>query len=80
MNVIKCFRISISLHVNLYECKQSHVSDIISSRRGLYMQIFGNLITVSCSGKAIEDTYSGIYPKYIVLAFILQLIGLLLKL
>ena len=66
-----------SLHVNLYECKQSHVSNIISSRRSLYMQIFRNLITVSCSGKTIENTYNDNYPKFINISFILNLIGLL---
>ena len=55
-----------SLHVNLYECKQSHVSNIISSRRSLYMQIFRNLITVSCSGKTVEDTYNDNYPEFII--------------
>ena len=52
-----------SLHVNLYECKQSHVSDIISSHRTFYMQISRNLITVSCPGKTIADIYNGIIPK-----------------
>ena len=66
-----------SLHVNLYECKQSHVSNIISSRRNFYIQISRNLITVSCSGKTIENISHDNYPEFIILSFILNLVGLL---
>ena len=55
-----------SLHVNLYECKQSHVSNIISSRKNFYIQISRNLITVSCSGKTMENTYNDNYPEFII--------------
>ena len=45
MNVIKCSRISISLHVNLYECKQSHVSNVMDVRIASISKFFGTLIT-----------------------------------
>ena len=53
MNVIKCFTISMSLrttvsvflHVSLYECKQSHVSDVLDVRMASISKFSGNLIT-----------------------------------
>ena len=45
MNVIKCFEISISLHINLYECKQSHVSNVMDVRMASISKFFGTLIT-----------------------------------
>ena len=53
----------VSLHVNLYECKQSHVSNVIDVRMASICKISGNLITVLLSGKTIENTYNGIIPK-----------------
>ena len=53
MNVIKCFKISISLHVNLYECKQSHVSDVLDVHMASISKFSGSLITKYQSTKTI---------------------------
>ena len=46
MNVIKCSRISISLHVNLYKCKQSHVSNVMDVRIASISKFFGTLTNI----------------------------------
>ena len=45
MNVIKCFGISITVNVNLYECKQSHVSNVMYVRIASISKFLGTLIT-----------------------------------
>ena len=70
--------LSVSLHVSLYKCKQSHVSDVLDvPYETPISKISRNLITVSCSGKSIENTYNDNYPEFIILSFILSLVGLL---
>ena len=53
MNVIQCFKISITVHVNLYECKQSHVSNVLDVRMASIGKFSGNLITKYQSTKTI---------------------------
>ena len=53
MNVIQCLKISITVHVNLYECKQSHVSDVLEVRMASIGKFSGNLITKSQYTKTI---------------------------
>ena len=54
MNVIKCFKISISLHVDLYEYKQSHVSDVLDVHMVYISKLSGSLITKYQSNKTID--------------------------
>ena len=49
MNVIKCFGISISLHVNLYKCKQSHVSDVLDVRMASIGKNFQEILQLNTS-------------------------------
>ena len=54
MNVIKCFKISILLHVDLYEYKQSHVSNVLDVRMAYICKFSGSLITKYQSNKTID--------------------------
>ena len=69
--------ISISLHVDLYEYKQSHVSDVLNVRMTYICKLSGSLITKYQSNKTI-DYISGMgFPIFHILTFLLNLIGLL---